>query len=75
MNIYKPLPTFPREAVLLPEEDYTFDKTRQDKEVCGGLWWFAVVCGNSTDRYHLPMDQTYFDSPSLIDLRKMSPKS
>ena len=21
-------------------------------EVCGGLWWFAVVCGISTDRSH-----------------------
>ena len=25
--------------------------------------------------YHLPMDQTYFHFPSLIDLRKMSLKS
>ena len=25
--------------------------------------------------YHLPMDQTYFDFPSLIDLRNMSQKS
>ena len=22
--------------------------------VCGGLWWFAMVCGISTDRYRNP---------------------
>ena len=21
--------------------------------VCGGLWWFAVVCGNPMDRLHM----------------------
>ena len=36
MNIYKLLPTFPRGAVLLPEEDYTFDKTRQGRASASG---------------------------------------
>ena len=53
--------------------------------VCYGpsLSWAEFVMGRDVpesferllSHYHLPMDQIYFHFPSLIDLRKMSPKS